>query len=72
MTDNPQDQNVDDLFDAVRDGRPLKPGAHFRVLIADETLDFKKHIFEVLRHFTWIWPDRIGGPPGSQSGRSWR
>ena len=26
----------------------------------------------VLRHFTWIWPDRIGGPPGCQSGRSWR
>ena len=29
-------------------------------------------IEKVLRHFTWIWPDRIGGPPGSQSGRSWR
>ncbi|MGM0927685.1 MAG: hypothetical protein ACQEXC_14865 [Pseudomonadota bacterium] len=25
-----------------------------------------------LRHFTWIWPDRAGGPLGCQSGRSWR
>ena len=27
---------------------------------------------QVLRHFTWIWPDRTGGPLGYQSGRSWR
>jgi Fic family protein len=26
----------------------------------------------VLRRFMWIWPDRTGGPPGCQSGRSWR
>jgi len=37
-----------------------------------EFLDEFGNPFEVLRHFTWIWPDRIGGPPGSQSGRSWR
>ena len=27
---------------------------------------------KVLRRFMWIWPDRTGGPPGCQSGRSWR
>ncbi|WP_445003792.1 phospholipase D family protein [Halomonas mongoliensis] len=26
----------------------------------------------VLRHFMWIWPDRTGGPPGCQLGRSWQ
>ena len=29
-------------------------------------------IILVLRHFMWIQPDRTGGPPGCQSGRSWR
>ena len=63
MTDNPQDQNVDDLFDAVRDGRPLKPGAHFRVLIADETLDFKKHIFDDPMPLGRQFIEAAGGAP---------
>ena len=39
-TPNQGDSEIDDLADAVRQGRPLKPGRRFRVLIANETLEF--------------------------------
>ena len=39
---------------------------------SDEEYIDRLYLNVVLRHFTWIWPDRIGGPPGCQSGRSWR
>ena len=63
MTDNSQDQNLDDLADAVHDGRPLKPGARFRVLIADETLDFKNHIFDDPMPLGRQFIEAAGGAP---------
>ena len=46
MNDNSQDNTIDDLSEAVKERRPLRPGTRFRVLIADEALNFKKHIFQ--------------------------
>ena len=45
-TPNPGDSDIDDLADAVRQGRPLKPGRRFRVLIANETLEFSSVVLE--------------------------
>ncbi|MBU2607631.1 MAG: multiubiquitin domain-containing protein [Alphaproteobacteria bacterium] len=41
MAETPPDSDIDDLAEAVREGRPLRPGAPFRVLIGDTSLDFE-------------------------------
>ncbi|MDR5894245.1 hypothetical protein QC820_15760 [Halomonas mongoliensis] len=40
--------------------------------VAERYRDDDEALAQVLRRFTWIWPDRTGGPLGYQSGRSWR
>lgn len=52
MTDNSQDQNVDDIA-----------SARFRVLIADETLDFKNHIFDDPMPLGRQFIEAAGGAP---------
>ncbi|MGO1395433.1 MAG: hypothetical protein ACTHU9_07185, partial [Halomonas sp.] len=40
-------------------------GYHVKLIAAQFVKPYvKTNKNEVLRHFTWIWPDRIGGPPG--------
>lgn len=63
MTDNSQDLNVDDLADADHNARPLKAGARFRVLLADEALDFKNHIFEDPMPLGRQFIEATGGTP---------
>lgn len=46
MSIHSNDEGVDDLAEAVRAGRPLRPGSRFRVLIGDEALNFTPTIFD--------------------------
>ncbi len=63
-------QHAVEVIDTVdsRSGCTLEE-AWDEVLAGDSQLRIED---EALRHFMWIWPDRTGGPPGCQSGRSWR
>lgn len=44
MTDFPPDSEIDDLAEAVRQGRPLHAGAPFRVMVADTSLEFEQKV----------------------------
>ena len=46
MSNASQTPEIDDLAEAVRQGRPLHPGSRFRVLISDETLKFSPTVFD--------------------------
>jgi hypothetical protein len=63
VTDFSNKNDVDDLAEAVRDNRPLHPGVRFRVLMADETLDFKPVIFDDPKPLGRQFIEAVGGAP---------
>ena len=66
MVSPPPDQNIDDLADAVREGRPLRPDASYRVMIGDEQLNFVASIFEDPMPLGRQFISVIGGRPAEE------
>lgn len=63
MSSPPPDHNVDDLAEAVREGRPLRPEAKYRVLIGDEQLNFTAAIFDDPMPLGRQFISAVGGRP---------
>jgi hypothetical protein len=61
-TTNPQ-EDIDNLVDALREGRPLRPNSGFKVLIGDENLNFRSEIFTDPCPLGRQFIERVGGHP---------
>ena len=66
MTDFPPDSEIDDLAEAVRQGRPMRVGAPFRVMVADTSLErVRVDIVDLKPHHV-----DVGGRPVDQTDRA--